>query len=169
MKVSCSLLLLHALYRAAWACAAEAEGTSSDTLVLCRACGHQLASGSDMGSVPSRLALSASNHTLPGGRSVHVQVFQNPHGRRFHVVVFKKADVVTRGPADERFSWFPGFSWTVVTCPQCSTHLGWAFQPTSWPQTTSESEQTFLALIVHRLLREDFASSLLVTPKSFTG
>lgn len=51
---------------------------------------------------------------------------------------------------------------------------GWAFQPSDWPDTITktsfdESEHTFLALITHRLLREDFASSLLMTPKSFTS
>lgn len=51
---------------------------------------------------------------------------------------------------------------------------GWAFQPTEWPDTITksnfvESEHTFLALIAHHLLTEDFASSLLMTPKSFVS
>lgn len=51
---------------------------------------------------------------------------------------------------------------------------GWAFQPTDWPDANTksnfvESEHTFLALIAHHLLTEDFASSLLMTPKSFVS
>lgn len=51
---------------------------------------------------------------------------------------------------------------------------GWAFQPRDWPDVITkssfqESQHTFLALITHRLLTEDFASSLLMTPKSFVS
>lgn len=108
------------------ACAAVAEevGTSKATLVLCRACGHELAYGTDIDFVPSRLALSSRNDTLVGGRRVTVQLFENPHGHQFEVITFRKADVTRHWPADKRFSWFPGFSWTVATCPRCKTHLG---------------------------------------------
>ncbi|XP_059193682.1 uncharacterized protein si:ch211-51h9.7 [Centropristis striata] len=177
------VLLFHpAAYQLGEACAApEAEeggtGTSSAaaaTLLLCRACGHELASGADIHLVPSRLALSARNDTSIGGRRVNVQLFENPHGHRFEVITFRKADVTQHWPADKHFSWFPGFSWTVATCPRCNTHLGWAFQPSDWPDTVTkttfeESDQTFLALITDRLLREDLASSLLMTPKSFVS
>ncbi|XP_057687220.1 LOW QUALITY PROTEIN: protein cereblon [Corythoichthys intestinalis] len=174
-KISCLFLLMSALYRPTAACAANAAGktTSTDTLILCRACGHELASGADtIPTVHSRMALAGRNDTLPGGRRVHVQMFENPQGLQFEVVTFRRADVDKRWPAEKHFSWFPGFSWTVATCPRCRAHLGWAFQPSSWPTTISSSlfessEQTFLALIVDRLLREDFASSLLITPKSF--
>ncbi|KAG8011743.1 Protein cereblon [Nibea albiflora] len=172
--VSFVLLFYPAAYQPGEACAAVAEegGTSAATLILCRACGHELAHGTDIHFVPSRLALSGRNDTLVGGRRVNIQLFENPHGHQFEVITFRKADVTQHWPADKHFSWFPGFSWTVATCPRCKTHLGWSFQPSDWPDTITktnfdESEHTFLALITHRLLREDFASSLLMTPKSF--
>ncbi|XP_043967487.1 uncharacterized protein si:ch211-51h9.7 [Gambusia affinis] len=157
-------------------CAADPpeHGTSTDTLILCRACGHEVAFGTDIHFVPSRMALSSRNDTSVGGRRIHIQLFENPQGLQFEVIVFKKADVIKHWPANSHFSWYPGFSWTVATCPRCKTHLGWGFQPNSWPETVTnnrfqESENTFLALIAHRILREDFASSLLMTPKSFTS
>ncbi|XP_077416866.1 uncharacterized protein LOC144048601 [Vanacampus margaritifer] len=177
--ISCMFVLVAAVCRPVAACAtAEAGKTSADTLILCRACGHELASGSDtIATVHSRMALSGRNDTLPGGRRVRVQTFENPQGLQFEVATFRRADVDKRWPADRHFSWFPGFSWTVASCPRCRTHLevviqGWAFQPNFWPATITasafeSSDQTFLALIVDRLLREDFASSLLITPKSF--
>ncbi|XP_056231844.1 uncharacterized protein si:ch211-51h9.7 isoform X1 [Seriola aureovittata] len=178
--ISFVLLFYPAAYQPGEACAAAAAaaeeevGTSTDTLLLCRACGHELAVGTDIHFVPSRLALSSRNDTQVGGRRVNVQLFENPHGHQFEVITFRKADVTQHWPADKHFSWFPGFSWTVATCPRCKTHLGWAFQPSNWPDTITKtkfeaSEHTFLALITHRLLREDFASSLLMTPKSFTS
>ncbi|XP_074495617.1 uncharacterized protein LOC141769962 [Sebastes fasciatus] len=174
----CFVLLFHpAAYQPGEACAAglEEEATSSSSsaaLILCRTCGHELAVGSDIHLVPSRLALSSRNDTSIGGRRVNIQLFENPHGHQFEVITFRKAEVAQHWPADKHFTWFPGFSWTVATCPHCHTHLGWAFQPIDWPETVTqtrfdESEHTFLALITHRLLREDFASSLLMTPKSF--
>ncbi|XP_034027102.1 uncharacterized protein si:ch211-51h9.7 [Thalassophryne amazonica] len=172
-KTVCLVLLLcPAVYRPAAACAAGAQ-SESDTLILCRTCGHELAVGSDIHFIHSPLALASRNDTLLANR-VHVQLFENPQGHQFEVITFGKADVTKHWPADKHFSWFPGFSWTAATCPRCQTHVGWGFQPSDWPDVITksrfeESEQTFLALITHQLLREDFASSLLMAPKSFTS
>uniref|UniRef100_A0A3P9IS32 Si:ch211-51h9.7 n=1 Tax=Oryzias latipes TaxID=8090 RepID=A0A3P9IS32_ORYLA len=132
------------------------------------ACGQELASGADIRFVPSRLALSTRNDTLVNGRRVNVQLFENPHGVQFEVVTFRKADVTKHWPADERFSWFPGFSWTVATCPRCRSHV-WTFQPAERTDTKSEESSTFVALIAQQILTEEFASSLLMTPKSFVS
>lgn len=120
------LLFYPAAYRPGEACAAEPEkgGTSPAALILCRACGHELAFGTDIHFVPSRLALSSRNDTFVGGRRVNIQLFENPQGNQFEVITFRKADVTQHWPADRHFSWFPGFSWTVATCPRCKTHLG---------------------------------------------
>ncbi|KAM9392622.1 uncharacterized protein KZ484_003999 [Pholidichthys leucotaenia] len=173
--VVCVFLCAATIYRPTDSCGAgpeEGADTSTDTLILCRECGHELAPGREIRAVRSRLALSSRNDTRLGGRRVTVQLFENPHGHRFEVITFRRADVAQHWPAEKRFSWFPGFSWTVAACPRCHTQLGWAFQPSDWPTTITknrfdESEHTFLALITSRLLREDFASSLLITPKSF--
>lgn len=120
------LMLYPGLYLPGEACAAVAEegGTSTASLLLCRACGHELAYGTDIHFFPSRLALSSRNDTLVGGRRVNIQLFENPHGHQFEVITLRKADIIQHWPADKRFSWFPGFSWTVATCPRCKTHLG---------------------------------------------
>ncbi|KAF4110368.1 protein cereblon [Onychostoma macrolepis] len=141
-------------------------------LLLCRSCGHEVAEDTDLRFVPSRLALSHRNHTEIGGKRVSVQLFENPQGFQFEVVTFKRADVLKHWPADSHFTWYPGHAWTVATCPRCKTHLGWAFQPSDWPRTVTReefegSDQTFVALIIDRLLQEHFASTLLMTPKSF--
>ncbi|KAK5870726.1 hypothetical protein PBY51_003650 [Eleginops maclovinus] len=179
--ISLLLLVYPAANQPGEACAAAGEeegGTSSQSpaaaLILCRACGHELAVGTDIHIVQSRLALSSRNDTSIGSRRVNVQLFENPHGHQFEVITFRKAAVTLQWPADKHFSWFPGFSWMMATCPRCRIHLGWGFQPSDWPDTVTknrfeESEHTFLALITHRLLREDFASSLLMIPKSFNS
>lgn len=165
--VSLSFVLLICAYPGE-ACISEGVGVS----LLCRACGHELAFEGDAKFLPSRLALSHRNDTVLGDRIVPVQLFENPQGYQFEVMTFTRADVAKHWPADKHFSWYPGYSWAIATCRRCHTHLGWAFQPNDWPKTVTEkefeqSENTFFALITNRLLREDFASSLLITPKSF--
>ncbi|KAK0135305.1 Protein cereblon [Merluccius polli] len=154
------------------ACAA-AEGDDGAALLLCRSCGHEVTTGADLNPVRSPLALSHRNDSRLGDEPLHVQVLQNPHGHRFEVITFKAADVAKRWPADGGSSWFPGFAWTVASCPRCGAHLGWGFQPSEWPLTVPESrfvdsERTFVALIAGRLLREDLAPRLLV-PRSYSS
>ncbi len=74
------LLFYPAAYQPGEACAAAAEegGTSSATLILCRACGHELAFGTDIHFVPSRLALASRNDTLVGGRRLFVCFMKQP-------------------------------------------------------------------------------------------
>ncbi|XP_072422096.1 protein cereblon isoform X1 [Chiloscyllium punctatum] len=152
--------------------ASQEERSSPDELLLCRSCGFEVAASRDLKFVASALALAQRNDTVIGERRVPVQLFQNPQGLRFQVLTFKKAAVHRHWPAEEQFSWFPGHSWTVATCPRCHNHLGWSFQPSIWPQHVTDekfedSDETFVALIIDRLLQENFAATLLMVPKSY--
>lgn len=100
------------------------EEESGDELLLCRSCGYEVAVSRDLKFVASPLALAQRNDTLIGERRVPVQLFQNPQGLRFQVLTFKRAAVHKHWPADDQVSWFPGYSWTVATCPRCHSHLG---------------------------------------------
>lgn len=127
LLVQCNIFYVLVIYSISYehADACGAEGNSSPaTLILCRACGHELAYGTDIHFYPSRLALHSRNDTWVGGRRVNIQLFENPHGHQFEVITFRRADSTLHWPADNRFSWFPGFSWTMATCPRCNTHLG---------------------------------------------
>lgn len=105
------------------ACSTSASGD----LLLCRSCGHEIALESDASFVHSRLALSYRNDTVVGEKRVPVQLFENPQGYQFEVITFKRADVRKHWPAEKHFTWFPGFSWTVATCPRCRVHLGQSY------------------------------------------
>lgn len=127
LLVQCNIFYVLVIYSISYehADACGAEGNSSPaTLILCRACGHELAYGTDIHFYPSRLALHSRNDTWVGDRRVNIQLFENPHGHQFEVITFRRADSTLHWPADNRFSWFPGFSWTMATCPRCNTHLG---------------------------------------------
>ncbi|KAK1155492.1 hypothetical protein AOXY_G26848 [Acipenser oxyrinchus oxyrinchus] len=157
------------------ACEEGVHANSSERegdILLCRSCGYEIASSSDLKFIASKLALAQRNDTVIGDQKVTLQLFENPHGRRFQVITLKKAELHKHWPADSHFTWFPGFSWTMSTCPRCHAHLGWSFQPSNWPDQVTEkhfeeSEETFVALIIDKLLQENFAATLLVLPRTF--
>lgn len=43
------------------------------------------------------------------------------------LTVRQAAGGLPMGFRSQEFSWFPGYSWTVLTCDQCRTHIGWRF------------------------------------------
>ncbi|XP_066500910.1 uncharacterized protein si:ch211-51h9.7 [Hoplias malabaricus] len=158
-------LLMAALWLMCEAC------SSIDGLLLCRYCGHEVALDEHIHFLPSPFALSLRNDTVTGTRKTTAQLFENPQGFQFAVITLKQADVLKHWPAEKHSTWFPGFSWMLATCPRCKTHLGWAFQPSDWSLTVTrqdfeDSEQTFVALIIQKLLHAQFTSTL-VTPNSF--
>ncbi|EFA08465.1 protein cereblon [Tribolium castaneum] len=52
----------------------------------------------------------------------------NPEGYVFETVTVSKATNFTLfGSPSAQFSWFPGYSWTIMHCKMCSSHLGWKF------------------------------------------
>ncbi|XP_013390875.1 uncharacterized protein LOC106159203 [Lingula anatina] len=138
--------------------------------LLCRHCGHEVAKASHLLHVPSPLALRQRNDTILGVKEVLIQLFQNPQGSQFEIIAAQKADVYKLNKAFIEHSWFPGLTWRVTVCPRCGHHLGWFFEPHTHdlPETYPEAiKDGFAGLILENLLHQDFADSLLITPKSY--
>jgi hypothetical protein len=77
-----------------------------------------------------------------GGKIEHT--FFNPNGNLFLIGCFKEAPGCQMvGSQSSEFSWFPGFSWQIVTCLGCHEHLGWLF--------VQGDETYFFGLILPRL------------------
>ncbi|KAL1501237.1 hypothetical protein ABEB36_006600 [Hypothenemus hampei] len=54
--------------------------------------------------------------------------FVNPRGHVYETVTVKEAkNYRTYGHPSRQFSWFPGYSWTIMQCVSCNNHLGWRF------------------------------------------
>lgn len=66
-------------------------------------------------------------------------------------------------------TWFPGYAWRISVCPQCHQHLGWKFQPINFNHVTHTEDETFVALILDKLLEEELSNSLLLVPKSYNS
>ncbi len=80
-------------------------------------------------------------------RGAHQHRFSNPHGIEYLIGCFRNAAVSPAGARVREFTWFPGFSWQVVTCPACLTHLGWQFR--------SDDGENFYGLILENLRNEE--------------
>jgi hypothetical protein len=74
----------------------------------------------------------------------HRHVFANPHGLVFEIGCFGRVcNCGTSGPATDEFTWFAGYTWKVVFCALCLTHLGWVFE---------SAAHHFYGLIAQRLI-----------------
>jgi hypothetical protein len=59
----------------------------------------------------------------------HEHTFVNPGGFLHRIGCFAVATHVAQvGRPETAFSWFPGFSWQIVACKTCRTHLGWIYR-----------------------------------------
>lgn len=87
------------------------------SVLLCESCEVPLAKESEVFQVP--------------GADGTIGAYVNPHGVVHQTLTLKQmlshhATHLTGSPSSED-SWFPGYSWTIAYCANCSAHLGWRF------------------------------------------
>jgi hypothetical protein len=100
-----------------------------EEFILCRQCHQVLTTPSE------RIAIQGS----------HQHTFANPHGIVFQIGCFRSVQGCGYvGPPTTEWSWFKGFSWRIVVCRMCLTHLGWFY--------ASSGNGSFVGLILDRLL-----------------
>jgi hypothetical protein len=76
----------------------------------------------------------------------HEHTFVNPSGIIFQISCFARVSGTNlSGEATEQWSWFKGYSWRIVCCGRCGTHLGWVYMACD--------EIIFYGLILSRLLK----------------
>ncbi len=97
--------------------------------ILCRQCLQELTKPSE------RISIQGS----------HQHIFSNPHGIVFEIGCFRSVSGCGAvGPATLEWSWFKGYSWRILVCRMCLTHLGWLF--------SSSSNESFCGLILDRII-----------------
>jgi hypothetical protein len=75
-----------------------------------------------------RARISHDDHRIAVHGS-HEHTFVNPGGFVHRLGCFAVATNLSQlGVPETAFAWFPGFSWQVVVCRACRTHLGWIFR-----------------------------------------
>jgi len=106
----------------------EAEPDSEDA-VLCRQC-HQV------------LTNRSARISIQGA---HQHTFANPNGIVFQIGCFRSVRGCGYvGPTTSEWSWFKGYSWRILVCTMCLTHLGWRY--------TSAGNEGFSGLILDRII-----------------
>lgn len=91
---------------------ADAPFKDDEQAILCRACG---------------VVITHRNQALRVNDR-HRHAFFNRAGIAFEVRCFRRAQgLAPSGEPSLAFTWFPGYSWQILLCAACRTHLGWLF------------------------------------------
>lgn len=108
----------------------DAGERSKKGYVYCAVCEHVI------GHVDDRIEVMGA----------HQHKMTNPHGFVHHFACYAEAPGVDiNGLAIAADTWFPGFSWRLAHCEECSEHLGWVFERTN---------ESFCGLIVSLIRTE---------------
>ncbi|XP_005103222.1 uncharacterized protein LOC101845563 [Aplysia californica] len=138
--------------------------------LLCRKCGYELAEAEDLISVPSTLAHRQRNDSMGGGERALIQLFKNPQGAYFEVITLTNAHVEKANEKYAADSWFPGFAWSIASCPKCGVHIGWGFDAiTNSVQEMKIKLSSFVGLIMDKVMHEDEVYNLIAVPKVYTS
>jgi len=103
--------------------------SGSEEAILCRQCHQVLTNPSERTSI----------------QGSHQHTFANPHGVVFQIGCFRSVrNCGYVGPATSEWSWFRGYSWRILVCSMCLTHLGWLY--------ASNGNESFSGLILDRII-----------------
>ncbi len=106
------------------------EPNDKERLILCAECSQAITGDSE------RIEVNGS----------HEHTFINPCGLIFQIGCFCRVFGTNISvEATEQWSWFKGYSWRIVCCARCGTHLGWAYM--------SRGGKRFFGMILSRLSR----------------
>jgi hypothetical protein len=90
----------------------DLDESGDEARILCRQCGQIIGRPED------RIAVNGA----------HQHAFANPHGIIFEIACFQTVTGCGYvGETSTEFTWFPGYSWRIIICGNCLTHLGWLF------------------------------------------
>ena len=92
--------------------ASDEEKIETEKLIICRICNNIITRPSN----------------ILGVEGEHIHTFKNPDGVVYRIGCFKKAPgcIPVSEPTYD-YTWFSGYSWSVVVCAKCLNHLGWHY------------------------------------------
>ncbi|KAL4218068.1 hypothetical protein ACF0H5_022806 [Mactra antiquata] len=129
-----------------------------------RKCGREIVELVDIVNVKSPQALKIRNETIGHTEEILIQLFKNPHGHKYEVITSSKASVFRASTETSSDTWWPGYNWIILGCPQCKQHIGWEYIPRD---KKDPEKRSFYGLVFNNLLFENDAENLIVLPKSY--
>ncbi|KAL7677972.1 hypothetical protein ACOME3_004201 [Neoechinorhynchus agilis] len=115
----------------------EEEGATDVAIIKCHRCGGRIETADviirlkynpndDNANRPVYMHQNPLHAMLDDGLMLK---FVNPQGVTFECLICDCInDVQTEQQMYDSFSWFPGYSWSVIWCESCLAHLGWGFR-----------------------------------------
>jgi ATP-dependent protease La (LON) substrate-binding domain/Yippee zinc-binding/DNA-binding /Mis18, centromere assembly len=119
----------------------------TDSRIHCRVCTTPLSAASFLFTV--------------GGASGTTGNYVNEHGAVHQTVTVREVcepDIWYSGGPQTRDSWFPGYSWTIMSCGFCGGHLGWKFRRLR-PETAANRPEYFYGLSAANIVTSPIQSS----------
>jgi len=96
------------------------------------------------------LPLSRASHMFTvGGAEGTTGAYVNEFGFVHQTITVREIDedeVMYSGGPQTRDSWFPGYSWTIMSCAFCGSHLGWKFRLVGQPHPDPDRPEYFYGL-----------------------
>jgi len=110
----------------------DSTPSEEERWIVCRQCQQRLTRPSERAQI----------------NGAHRHTFANPTGVVFEIGCFRMVGGLHYiGPPSYEFPWFTGYTWQIVICGTCQTHLGWYFK--------GRGSTQFFGLILERLQEID--------------
>jgi cereblon len=143
------LQMMSPVERLQWILRKLRESEKAETVFQCKRCGCPITRGSQAFTVGGsqgttgnctcaallcvilKCVLERTSSSPEFRLLFYARVDVNEHGHVHQTMTFRTIDedeVTLTGSAETRDSWFPGYSWTIMSCGFCQAHLGWKFQ-----------------------------------------
>ena len=78
--------------------------------------------------------------------AITIQSVNNLSGLPFEIITVKKANLHLAYYKSMDTTWFPGFKWTIGSCPQCLLHVGWYFE-----SLIAQENRSFVAIAFNKI------------------
>merc|ERR1712130_451023 len=122
-----------------------------NVFIFCKVCGENITTLDHLVNIKSSEAVGRRNEILATSQRILLQEFINPANVPFEVATVDAADVLLVGDRVASDSFFPGYDWTIIVCPKCKRHVGWAFTDHQKPKN---SDPDFYGLIWSKIFLE---------------
>lgn len=135
--------------------------------ILCRSCGLEISTSSDIFLKSSAKSRYSFYDTLYGKDDVLVQIFTTDVFFHYPVITFKQSTCVPTGEWEETTSWFPDYLWKPCVCSECGAFVGFVFKPVY--SSVGAANNQFYGLVLTTVISENFLDFITEYPANISN